>query len=130
MTAAADSRAIIDAPKFIPDLFIPSTFKPGLFQLHRGREFTALGCEFTALGRETIRRRTSTVSLQLHGPLPGASATGSQRYWEPALLKPALLQSGVTIQQRATSCFNGSQAASCWLLATHCWMKYIPSTPS
>ena len=91
MTAAADSRTIMDAPKFIPDLFIPdlfipdlfipSTFKPGLFQLHRGREFTALGCEFTALGRETIRRRTSTVSLQLHGPLLGASATGSQRYW-------------------------------------------------
>jgi hypothetical protein len=32
--------------------------------------------------------------------------------------------------RRAASCFKGSQAASCALLLTHCWIKYIPSTPS
>ena len=31
---------------------------------------------------------------------------------------------------RALGCFIGTQAPFCWLLATHCWMKNIPSTPS
>jgi|GEM_PF-6474843 len=30
----------------------------------------------------------------------------------------------------AAGCFNGSQAPCSWLLATHCWMKYMPSMPS
>lgn len=31
---------------------------------------------------------------------------------------------------RARSCRNGSHAPFCLLLSTHCWMKYMPSTPS
>jgi hypothetical protein len=31
---------------------------------------------------------------------------------------------------RARLCESGSQAPSLWLLATACWMKFIPSTPS
>jgi len=32
--------------------------------------------------------------------------------------------------RRAEACFSGSQWPSSAELATHCWMKYIPSTPS
>ena len=32
--------------------------------------------------------------------------------------------------RRANGCFKGSQAPFSLLLATHCWIKYIPSTPS
>lgn len=31
---------------------------------------------------------------------------------------------------RAAGCLSGSQAPFSLLLLTHCWMKYIPSTPS
>jgi hypothetical protein len=30
----------------------------------------------------------------------------------------------------ARLCRSGSQAPFSWLLATDCWMKYMPSTPS
>lgn len=32
--------------------------------------------------------------------------------------------------RRALGCLSDSQVPSCWLLATACWMKNIPSTPS
>lgn len=31
---------------------------------------------------------------------------------------------------RAPEYFIGTQAPSCLLLVTHCWMKYMPSAPS
>ena len=34
------------------------------------------------------------------------------------------------VYRLARLCRSGSQAPFSWLLATHCWMKYIPSTPS
>ncbi len=41
-----------------------------------------------------------------------------------------LFVSLLTNYLRAVACFIGSHAPFSLLLATHCWIKYIPSQPS
>ena len=49
----------------------------------------------------------------------------------PHLLTPHLLTPHhLTPHLRARAWRSGTQAPLAALLATHCWMKYIPSTPS
>ena len=55
---------------------------------------------------------------------------GDRRHRCPSLTLRVCVPEDLCTQRRARACFRGSQAPPSALLATDCWMKYIPSTPS
>jgi hypothetical protein len=49
----------------------------------------------------------------------------------PFALKSAICNVKFAVPRyRHSECWSGTQWPFCWLLATHCVMKFMPSTPS
>ena len=85
---------------------------------------TGLGAQRAERRRLDLRgrARSQSVMMLLYYISRFTAAAATDRGDRPTTLR------GVYF--RARGCFSGSQAPLSALLATDCWMKYIPSTPS